>query len=75
MNAAFSDVFESFGYSAVHQRLGREGNLSTLDPGFQEVAYIEANLFADILRNDYLVLALDGDECYDSLQPRSSLQC
>ena len=44
MNAAFSYVRESLGYSAVHERLRRQGDLSTLNPGFQQIAHIETDL-------------------------------
>jgi hypothetical protein len=72
MNAAFFDVGQSLGYSAVHERLRREGDFSALDSGFQEIAYVQTNLLADILRDDHLVLALDGDECHVVFLNRSS---
>jgi hypothetical protein len=65
MNAAFSYVCESLGYSAAHERLRRKGNLSTLNPGFQQIAHIETDLLADVLWDDHLIFALDGDECHD----------
>ena len=68
MDAAFSDVRKPLGYSAVYERLRSKGNLSTLNPGFQQIAHIETDLLADILRDDHLVLALDGDECHEIFQ-------
>jgi hypothetical protein len=65
MNAAVPNVCESLGYTKVHKRLRCEGNLSTLNPGFQEIAYVQADLLAHILRDDHLILALDGDECHE----------
>jgi predicted RNase H-like HicB family nuclease len=68
MNAAFPDVCESLGYSAVHERLRRKGNLSTFNPGFQQIAHIETDLLADVPRDDHLIFALYGDECHGIFQ-------
>jgi hypothetical protein len=48
VNATFLNVCEPLGYAAVHDRLWREGDFSTLNPGLQEIAYVEANPLADI---------------------------
>jgi hypothetical protein len=64
MNAACFDVGQSLGYSAVYERLGREGNFSVFDPSFQNISDVQTDLLADILRDDDLILALDGDECH-----------
>jgi hypothetical protein len=58
MDAAISDVRKPLGYSAVYERLRSKGNLSTLNPGFQEIADIETDLLADVLWDNHLIFAL-----------------
>jgi hypothetical protein len=57
----------------VHERLQRQGNLSTLNSGFQQIAHIETDLLADDSRDDRLIFALYGDECHGYFSFRTTL--
>jgi hypothetical protein len=64
MNAACFDIRQPLSYSVTYKRLRREGDFPTLNSSFQEIAYVQTDLLAHILRDDDLILALDGDECH-----------
>ena len=60
IGAARLEIIQTLGDPAIHQHLRRKGYFTPFDPGLQEVAHIEADLFSKALRNHYLILVFDG---------------
>lgn len=64
MGAALFQILQRFSEPAIDQRLGGKRNLPVLYRGLQQIADLDVDLFANVLRNDDLELVLDGDNLH-----------
>jgi hypothetical protein len=62
VRAAVGEVLEALGEMPVYDSFWSEGDLAVFVIGFEQIADIEANAFANALRNDYLKFGFYGDE-------------
>ena len=61
---ALAEIGQALGDTTIERVLRREGDLSSLSLGYQDVADIQAYLLADVRGNDDLVFALDRNKCH-----------
>src|SRR5271157_6273661 len=60
------EICQALRQVAIDHRLRRERDLSPLRLGFQQVADVDADLPANVLRNDHLIFVLDRNERHTS---------
>ena len=66
VSAAFFEVHQTLDKVTIHHRLRGESNAASLNRGVQQVAHLDANLFADIQRNDHLIFVFNRNQRHKS---------